>query len=151
MEPKRFLNSFMLFSGEERKSVQDQLGTTKPKRVAKALAKKWRNLPDDDKKRFEDEALEGKQRWLSEKQAFELQSGGDNSQAAIETDAPQVPEEVSSSTTDLPGEASFDQGVVDPDSDWGFPATPESDDAELEAPGDDSTYVWGSSSPDLVQ
>jgi len=156
--PKRFLNSFMLFSAEERRTVQDQLGSTKSKKVVKALAKKWRNLSDDDKKRFEDEALEGKKRWLSEKQAFQMKTGaGDNSQAAIEdiaADAPDVPENVAEEVSPLvfgePDEASLDMEQDAPDFVWDFAAPIFVGPVPEGVPDDVSTYVWDFSVPDSV-
>ena len=54
--PKRPLNSFMIYSRFRRPILQDANPRMKVAEVAKLLAEEWKQLPAEEKKRFQDDA-----------------------------------------------------------------------------------------------
>jgi hypothetical protein len=54
--PKRPLNSFMIYSRFRRPTLQDENPRMKVAEVAKLLAQEWKQLPQEQKQRFQDDA-----------------------------------------------------------------------------------------------
>jgi hypothetical protein len=75
--PKKNMSGYILFCSDNRAAVKEELAATadpevgvKAQEVIKALAAKWRDTADEDKKVYIDRAAEDKIRYQKEMEAF---------------------------------------------------------------------------------
>ena len=75
--PKRALNGFLLYCQEERARVKEEVPELRGKGGAsKELARRWSLIGPEEKVRFESQACEGRERYLSEKEQLSSKLGG---------------------------------------------------------------------------
>jgi structure-specific recognition protein 1 len=69
-QPKRARGSFVFFTFDERPNVMAENPGIKFVEMGTLLGEKWRNLPPEEKQRYEDMALEDKQRFNREMEEY---------------------------------------------------------------------------------
>jgi len=68
--PKRGLSAYMFFANENRDKVREENPGIKFGEVGKILGEKWKELTDKDKVPYEKKAQEDKERYETEKAAY---------------------------------------------------------------------------------
>jgi len=69
--PKRPQTSFLLFSGEERPKVKEELGNISVGEVAKELGRRWAEMDKTQKEKYEVASAEAKAKYLVDKENYQ--------------------------------------------------------------------------------
>ncbi|RKP25425.1 high mobility group box domain-containing protein [Syncephalis pseudoplumigaleata] len=65
-KPKRALSAYMFFATEHRESIKEQFPEAGFGEIGKRLGEAWKNLPEDDKKPYNEKAKKDKERYERE-------------------------------------------------------------------------------------
>ncbi|KAI7885605.1 hypothetical protein K492DRAFT_141417 [Lichtheimia hyalospora FSU 10163] len=65
--PKRSLSAYMFFSQDKRASVKEENPDASFGQIGKILGQKWKEMSDEEKKPYNDQAAKDKQRYEREK------------------------------------------------------------------------------------
>ncbi|KAL1921404.1 uncharacterized protein VTP21DRAFT_11120 [Calcarisporiella thermophila] len=69
--PKRNLTAYMMFVQQQRKVVQQENPTVSFGQIGKILGEKWKNLEEDEKKKYVKMAEKDKERYEKQKSEYE--------------------------------------------------------------------------------
>jgi len=69
--PKRGLSAYMFFANDSRDKVREENPGIKFGEVGKMLGERWKELTDKEKKPYEDKAKADKERYETEKAAYQ--------------------------------------------------------------------------------
>jgi len=73
--PKRAKSAFLLFCQEKRVGIKEKDPKTKFEDYGRILGQMWKNIPEDQRKKYDEKANENKQRYEEEKQDFIAKGG----------------------------------------------------------------------------
>lgn len=68
--PKRSLSAYLYYCADHRGAVKEQHPGKKITEIASQLAEQWRNLPDKERIKYQEQAQEDKTRYASEMEAW---------------------------------------------------------------------------------
>lgn len=74
--PKRPLSTFFLFSQDERPKIKKDNPSLSVAEIAKLIGERWRSIPDDKKRHYEERARQEKERYDQLVAEYKKQGGG---------------------------------------------------------------------------
>lgn len=78
--PKRALSAWIIFTNEQRHKFKSENPNSSTTELTTLMSQEWRNMTDEDKKKYEDLAEVDKQRYMKEKEEYESNSDSENSE-----------------------------------------------------------------------
>lgn len=77
--PKRGLSAWIIYTNEQRPKFKAENPEKSTTELATLMSQEWRNMTDEDKKKYTDLAIVDKQRYMKEKEEYESNSENDTS------------------------------------------------------------------------
>ena len=79
--PKRSLSAWIIYTTEQRPKFKAENPEKSNTELTTLMSQEWRNMTDEDKKKYVDLAIVDKQRYMKEKEEYESNSENDNSES----------------------------------------------------------------------
>mgnify|MGYP001183089342 CR=1 FL=1 len=82
--PKRALSAWIIFTTEQRPKYKAENPEKSNTELTTLMSQEWRNMTDEDKKKYDDLAIVDKERYMKEKEEYDSNSESENSESENE-------------------------------------------------------------------
>lgn len=84
--PKRSLTAWLIYTNEQRSKFKEENPDKSTTELTTLMSQEWRNMTDEDKKKYEDLAKVDKERYMKEMEEYESNSENENEKAKKDKD-----------------------------------------------------------------